>query len=100
MRLIDADTLKEKFDALAYDDWNQGTGTTWANAFSEAADIVENMPTIEPERKKGNWVGIDDIPHEVWECDRCGHIYEYEDDPDELPNFCPSCGADMRGEQG
>ena len=51
MRLIDADALKEKFDALAYDEWNQGTGTTWANAFSEAADIVEDMPTIEPERR-------------------------------------------------
>ena len=50
----------------------------------------------QPMRKKGQWVPIDDFPHEVWKCDCCGHIYEYEDDPDELPNFCPNCGADMR----
>ena len=47
MRLIDADALREKFQNLAYDDWNQGTGTTWANAFSEAENIVEDAPTID-----------------------------------------------------
>lgn len=47
MRLIDGDALKDRFENLAYDDWNQGTGTTWANAFQEAADVVEDMPTID-----------------------------------------------------
>lgn len=47
MRLIDADVLCEKFQNLAYDDWNQGTGTTWANAFSEAENIVDDAPTID-----------------------------------------------------
>lgn len=47
MRLIDADVLCEKFQNLAYDDWNQGTGTTWANAFLEAENIVEDAPTID-----------------------------------------------------
>lgn len=47
MRLIDGDTLKERFEMLAYDDWNQGTGTTWARAFEESADVVECAHTID-----------------------------------------------------
>ena len=56
MRLIDADALKDRLQALSYDDWNQGASTTWANAYAECADMVEDMPTIEPERKKGKWI--------------------------------------------
>ena len=47
LRLIDGDALKDRFEYLADDDWNQGTGTTWANAFRESADVVEDMPTID-----------------------------------------------------
>lgn len=47
MRPIDGDALKERFEMLSYDDWNQSTGTTWAHAFSEAADIVENEITMD-----------------------------------------------------
>ena len=48
MRLIDADALHDRLQNIAYDDWNQGVGTTWAKAFDECADIVEDAPTIEP----------------------------------------------------
>ena len=52
---------------------------------TQTADVLE--------RKTGNWVGVDDEPCEVWECDRCGYIMEcYEDD---RTNYCPNCGAQM-----
>lgn len=60
----------------------------------DAVIAITGMPTIEPERTKGNWVGIDDEPCDEWECDRCGFIY----DGSPPPNFCENCGADMRGE--
>lgn len=60
-RLIDADALRDNLQALAYDDWNQGVTTSWADAYREVADMVEEMPTIEPERKKGT------------PCDLCCH---------------------------
>lgn len=41
--------------------------------------------------KHGRWIGIDDFPHETWECDRCGKIIE----TDEPPNYCENCGARM-----
>lgn len=52
------------------------------------------LPSAE---RKGHWIGIDDYPYESWECDQCGCIYE--EMPSWTPNFCPNCGADMRGEQ-
>lgn len=42
--LISRQAAIDMFQRMAYDDWNQGTGTTWANAFSEAADMIEDLP--------------------------------------------------------
>lgn len=47
MRPIDADVLIGRFESLSNDDWNKGTGTTWANAFEESANMVEDAPTID-----------------------------------------------------
>ena len=59
-------------------------------------DVLQEMVDV-TERKTGKWVGIDDEPCEVWECDRCGYIMEcYEDD---RTNYCPNCGAKMEGEK-
>ena len=60
-------------------------------------DQIKDMPSAEPERK-GNWVGIDDEPCETFECDRCGFVLE-DWIQGAFYNFCPNCGADMRGEQ-
>lgn len=94
MRLIDADTLKYMLQAISYDDWNQGVSTTWANAYAEFADMVEDMPTIEPERKTGKWIRHCKLG--VWECDQCGTQFKF---PFKHHYYCPNCGADMRGEQ-
>lgn len=45
--LIRRDDAKDVFQRLAYDDWNQGVSTTWANAFSECADIIDDIPTVD-----------------------------------------------------
>ena len=62
----------------------------------DARKALEGLPSAQPERKNGNWVGIDDDPCETFECDRCGFVL---DDwiQGALYNFCPNCGADMRG---
>ena len=56
MRPIDADAQRDKLQNLADDEWNQNTTTSWAEAFAECADMVEDAPTIEPEPHSGRRV--------------------------------------------
>lgn len=49
MSLIDANELRNRLQNLSYDDWNQGVSTSWAEAYSEIADMVNNAPTIDAE---------------------------------------------------
>lgn len=95
-RCIDADALRDRLQNLGYDDWNQGATTTWAEAFSECADMVDEAPTIEPQRKKGEWT-VKEGDLAFWDvCSVCRKVVIHM-----VPhyNFCPNCGADMRGEQ-
>ena len=98
MRAIDGDVLRDRLQNLGYDDWNQGTTTTWAEAFSECADMVEEMPTIEPERKKGHWIRHPEQRNifngKTIECSECHEKYTVQYVEDEW--FCRHCGADMR----
>ena len=68
--------------------------------YNEMGVIIDTKAeeVAQPERQTGNWVGIDDEPCDVYECDRCGTRYDTVDNTWDLPNFCPN-GADMRGEE-
>ena len=93
MRANDADALMEELKSCHF------PGAPYVDAgISIAIGKVCDAPAIEPEHKTGNWVGIDDEPCEDWECNRCGEVVT-NCGYDVLPNFCPHCGADMRGEQ-
>lgn len=57
--------------------------------------------SAEPERKKGKWIEQDDSWDGVYyECSVCKEAYTLIDGTpsDNNYNFCPNCGADMRGE--
>ena len=94
MRLIDADALIETLKNMASDDWNKNVHTSWATAFEEVIDMLEDAPTIEPEneeldfvqphkklsvslhpeRKNGKWIDItndESIDYE-YKCSECG----------------------------
>ena len=66
-------------------------------------DKLSDLPSAQPERKTGKWIGTefdgyaDGNPvYYEWKCSSCGCVVE-----DEEPtwNFCPNCGAFMKGEQ-
>ena len=93
MRAIDADALIKSID---------GNPFTTDSVKSYIHASVAKMPTIEPERKKGEWQITDAYPHNVY-CSECHtrfaqtHWAVWEDGS--LPrNFCPNCGADLRGD--
>ena len=87
-RLIDADALIRKFKTaspMAID--------------GRARQMVEDMPTIEPERKKGTWEPVEEIPSirkrfKRYCCSGCKKAGF------DTWNFCPECGQRNReGEQ-
>ena len=59
-------------------------------------DCIKSQPSSQPKRT-GHWVGIDDEPCEVFECDICGKTYDTCGYTWDLPNYCPNCGAKMEG---
>ena len=116
MRPIDADALKDKLQQH-HDFYVMAWGGFGKMSISEKKRVDEitnciaevvNFPTIEP--KRGEWVldpnGMDwNIP--AWRCSRCGFVANYigveangfGSNPMNWAgsNFCPDCGADMRG---
>ena len=79
-RLIDANALKEK----AIPDYESGEMLLYGS-------MVDEAPTVDAvEVVHGRWKE----PYRQWvECSECGTGYvKYE-----TYNYCPNCGADMRG---
>lgn len=68
-------------------------------------DIIDEQPTIEPERKCGKWErwtdrvehsrGVEYIPR--CRCSECET--EYDPHTASFMNFCPNCGARMESEE-
>ena len=94
-RTIDADALNSiKFHSLPYHITpSDADAESYKRGWNDAIDsIIENAPTIKPERKKGKWKYIGFMVVECSECNTQFHGLE-------CANFCPNCGADMREDQ-
>lgn len=64
---------------------------------------IKDLPSAEPDRKKGKWIyGEDEYGIDGYHCDKCGffvpwdYVHKFINYIEDY-NFCPSCGADMRG---
>lgn len=68
----------------------------------DIAEMIANMPSAQPERKRGKWIyGEDEYGIDGYHCDKCGFfvLWDYAHkfiNYIEDYNFCPGCGADMR----
>ena len=87
MRTIDADTIK--YTMIYRENWMRGTGGEEQAAWKSTIDA---MPTIEPERKKGKWKDCHVATYKYC-CSECKAYHRA------MYDYCPTCGADMRGEQ-
>lgn len=60
-------------------------------------EMINNLPSEQPERKRGRWIAYEDEDGEHYgdKCSECGEWYVM---PYGKTNSCPNCGADMRGE--
>ena len=86
MRLIDADALIKALNKRQAEPEYQHNEEDWYVGMCSAEELVWEQPVIEPERKKGTWIDMDD--HLLCSC--CGATHYGND-----KNFCPNCGAQM-----
>ena len=88
MKLIDANRLIQTLKDL---EWITDSSYNETNALE---DIINQEPVVE-ERETGHWV--DDITDGYYaNCSCCGYQIDTHYERGYL-NFCPNCGADMRG---
>ena len=75
----------------------------YINAYHRCREGIAIDKAIEeiqkPEKKKGHWKDFD--CGNSYECTYCGEIWTLNDGTPEENNmnYCPKCGADMRGKQ-
>lgn len=105
MRAIDADALLERAIPIG-----------WSTPLWVSDIAIKDAPTLDViERKKGKWLPVDSFsafggdesmwmahgnPVAFYYCSNCKeHAYAGEDGYSLITNFCPNCGADMRGDK-
>ena len=88
MRLIDADALY--MELVKMKDFGELTA-------KKAIRVVKKAPTIDAEPvRHGKWIGYAGTIGN--ECSVCGKWIDVLQGTAEM-NYCPNCGADMRGEE-
>lgn len=85
------DAIEHRLAEPAY----QHTGEDWYVGMNCAESEIYELPSAEPERKKGQW--IHDNPN-TFKCSKCNKYLDICCGNMKM-NFCPNCEADMRGEQ-
>ncbi len=68
------------------------------SAIDAVLDMLKNLPSVQPERKRGKWTRHFDGNEWYWYCSLCKEQW-YEEDlwmgGNSFPNFCPNCGCRM-----
>ena len=103
-RCIDADALEELFreviGGIAKKPEMNGNLEHMVRASAMVIEMIQDAPTIEPQRKKGEWIPqnlnksdgmISTAVYYYPKCSVCGASANYT-------NFCPNCGARMEDE--
>lgn len=75
-----------------------GNGRAVFISVGEAVIRIEQLPPIQP--KKGKWIKTARWGR-VYYCNQCRNYLDFDgvNAGRGSTNFCPNCGADMRGEQ-
>ena len=95
-RLIDAD----EFEVVGTKIPDGMNAESYMAGMDFVLNKIDDAPTIEPERKKGKWHTRIYSKVEMMVCSECQSEFSYDAETGVSDyNFCPNCGADMRGDR-
>jgi hypothetical protein len=62
--------------------------------------VIASIETVQPERKTGQWILADTYDgRKRYRCSEClSFALKTDDGQENLSNYCPVCGAEMKGE--
>lgn len=72
---------------------NQGTWNECVDTIARTLADLDALPTVTPERPKGEWIRVDNTK---CKCSKCEVIHMIAQYPSGHIDWCPNCGADMR----
>ena len=93
-----SDTISRQAALDIFDDYNVSVENGELEAYSRDRKRMCELPSAQPERKKGRWLADNRPGGGFWVCSCCKFPSEAFA-ANVLYKFCPNCGADMRGEQ-
>lgn len=98
MRLIDADSIQEELAALIL----YSAGTPEGECIEYAHNLIDAQPTIDATPMvHAHWIQDKGLfRNHIVKCSHCGNFLDMNgvNAGRGNANFCPNCGADMRGE--
>lgn len=96
MRAIDGDAL-DKFLEDAEIEAHKMQRYVMVGALNTIRGNLRTFPAITPERKRGRWLYASHYGERYRVCSVCS-VERLDDFPTGM-NYCPNCGADMRGDR-
>ena len=93
MRLIDADIFEKKIEELK----KKAQSVSDLFFFDGILTVLDSQPIANPMR--GEWIESNKESLKIYKCSCCGYwVAIFIGTPKENGyNYCPGCGADMRG---
>ena len=70
----------------------------FAFGYHNVIGTIRELPTIDPV-KHGKWEMLMGWPFPEWRCSQCGNHICGDKEHLKKWNYCPNCGARMRGEE-
>lgn len=96
-------TIYEFFDVVEDDDESPLTykDTKLLELNKSICTRVKDLPSAQPERKKGKWVLIGSrLESRPYACSECNYAFQVDTVMGKTAwNYCPNCGAEMEGEE-
>lgn len=78
-------------------EYDEDVAFVYASAHYHIIDVIRKLPPAEPERKKGRWDICDDG---YVRCSECRVKAPWiSDGVAWMSDYCPNCGADLRGDE-